>query len=318
MTQTNKMKRIHTDDLFTSEEQRQEAVAEKIQRLPLEELFPFHDHPFKVREDESMESLMTSIEKNGVSDPVLARPRPEGGYELVSGHRRHRACQLLGLETIPVQVRDMDDDTAAILMVDSNLEQRKDTSFREKAFAYKMWLEATKRQAGRPSLNNYSQVGNNLAGKTSSAILAEQTGESKNQIFRFVRLTFLVPQLLDMVDEKKIAMNPAVELSYLKPEEQVDLLDVMDMEQATPSLSQAQRLKKFSQQDSCSHEVICAIMSEEKKPEKVKSIFEDQDFLKELSSYFPANTPPKIQKDTLLRLLRNSNVKGLFEPENER
>lgn len=311
----SRMRKINTGELFSSEEQRQEATTEKILRLPLGELFPFHDHPFKVREDESMTTLMGSIEKHGVSDPVLARPRPEGGYELVSGHRRHRACQLLGMETIPVQVRNMDDDTAAILMVDTNLEQRQEKSFSEKAFAYKIWLDATKRQAGRPSKENVSQLGTQ---KRNDQKLAEQTGESRNQIQRYVRLTFLNPPLLTMVDEKKIAFNPAVELSYLTPEEQTNLLDAMDMEQTTPSLSQAQRLKKLSQQNACSHEVMCAIMSEQKKTEKSKSIFDDKDFLKELTSFFPANTPPQVQKKTLLRLLQSSNIKTLLAPQKER
>ncbi len=302
------------EELYTSESQRQETEAEKILRLPLGELFPFHDHPFKVREDESMETLKASISQLGVSDPVLARPRPEGGYELVSGHRRHRACQLLGLETIPVQVRDMDDDTAAILMVDSNLEQRQNISFKEKAFAFKMKLNAIKNQGERTDLTS-GQVGPKLPARE---IVAQDAKESPKQISRYVRLTELTPQLLDMVDEKKIAFNPAVELSYLKPEEQADLLDVMDMEQATPSLSQAQRLKKFSQQGSCDHNVICAIMSEEKKPEKQKSIFDDLDFQKEISNCFPNNTPPKVQKDALIRLLRSANIKALLAPQKER
>ena len=217
----------------------------------MSELHPFKDHPFKVKDDEAMMETADSIRQYGVLVPAIARPDPNGGYELVAGHRRHRASELAGKETMPVIVRDLDDDQATIIMVDSNL-QRESLLPSERAFAYKMKLEAMKRQAGRPSKENCSQVGNDF-GKKSSEVLAEQVGQSKNQIFRYIRLTELIPELLDMVDEKKIAFNPAYELSFLKKEEQVDLLDAMDSEQATPSLSQAQRLKKYSPATPCAN-----------------------------------------------------------------
>ena len=230
------------DEIFQTEENRIEATQEKVIDIPLTELHPFKNHPFKVTDDESMLETAESITKHGVLVPVIARPREEGGYELISGHRRKRASELAGKETLPCIVRNLDDDAATIIMVDSNI-QRENILPSERAFAYKLKLEAMKRQAGRPSKENGSQVGNNLMGVKSSDILAEQMGESKSTIFRFIRLTELVPELLDMVDAKKIAFNPAVELSYLMPHEQVQLMEAMDMEQATPSLSQAQRLK---------------------------------------------------------------------------
>ena len=234
-----KVELASVDDLFSTEESRADAQREKVMEIPLSELHPFKDHPFKVKDDEAMMETADSIRQYGVLVPAIARPDPNGGYELVAGHRRHRASELAGKETMPVIVRDLDDDQATIIMVDSNL-QRESLLPSERAFAYKMKLEAMKRQAGRPSKENCSQVGNDF-GKKSSEVLAEQVGQSKNQIFRYIRLTELIPELLDMVDEKKIAFNPAYELSFLKKEEQVDLLDAMDSEQATPSLSQAQR-----------------------------------------------------------------------------
>ena len=258
------IKLASVDDLFSTEESRADETREKIIEIPLTELHPFKDHPFKVIDNEAMFDTTESVKQYGVLVPAIARPRDEGGYELVAGHRRKRACELAELETMPVIVRSLDDDAAIIIMVDSNL-QRENILPSERAFAYKMKLEAMKRQAGRPSKENGSQVGNNLLGKKSSDILAEQIGESKNQIYRYIRLTHLIPELLSMVDEKKIAFNPAVELSFLKNEEQADLLEAMDMEQATPSLSQAQRLKKFSNEGKLSLEVMSAIMSEEKK-----------------------------------------------------
>ena len=211
----------------------------RLQRLPLNALHPFPGHPFRVRDDEALQELAASIREYGVMVPAIVRPNPGGGYELVAGHRRHRASELAGKDTMPVIVRDLDDDQATIIMVDSNL-QRESLLPSERAFAYKMKLEAMKRQAGRPSKENCSQLGNDF-GKKSSEVLAEQVGQSKNQIFRYIRLTELIPELLDMVDEKKIAFNPAYELSFLKKEEQRDLLDAMDSEQATPSLSQIGR-----------------------------------------------------------------------------
>ena len=260
-----KVELASVDDLFSTEESRADAQRERVMEIPLTELHPFQNHPFKVKDDEAMLETADSIRQYGVLVPAIARPDPDGGYELVAGHRRHRASELAEKETMPVIVRDLDDDAATIIMVDSNL-QRESLLPSERAFAYKMKLDAMKHQGERVDLT-CSQVGNKLDGKKSSEILAEQVGQSKNQIFRYIRLTELIPELLDMVDEKKIAFNPAYELSFLKKEEQVDLLDAMDSEQATPSLSQAQRLKKFSQEGHLSIDVMRAIMSEEKKSE---------------------------------------------------
>ena len=265
--------------------------------LPLEQLHPFRDHPFKVLDDDAMRETVESVERFGVLVPAIARPDPEGGYELVAGHRRHRACELAGKETMPVIVRELDDDAATILMVDSNL-QRETILPSERAFAYKMKLEAMKHQGERTDLT-CSQVGNKLAGKKSSELLAEQTGQSKNQIFRYVRLTELVPPLLDLVDQRKIAFNPAYELSFLKPQEQLELLDAMDSEQATPSLSQAQRLKKFSQEGHLSLDVMRAIMSEEKKSDLDKVTFSSE----ALRKYFPQSYTPQRMQEKILQLL---------------
>ena len=258
-----KIELASVDDLFSTEEGRQDAKLEKIQEIPLSELHPFKNHPFKVKDDEAMMETADSIKQYGVLVPAIARPDPEGGYELVAGHRRHRASELAEKETMPVIVRDLDDDAATIIMVDSNL-QRESLLPSERAFAYKMKLDAMKHQGERVDLT-CSQVGNKLEGKKSSEILAEQVGQSKNQIFRYIRLTELIPELMDMVDEKKVALNPAYELSFLKKEEQVDLLDAMDSEQATPSLSQAQRLKKYSQEGHLTLDMMRVIMGEEKK-----------------------------------------------------
>ena len=265
--------------------------------LPLEQLHPFRDHPFKVLDDDAMRETVESVERFGVLVPAIARPDPEGGYELVAGHRRHRACEQAGKETMPVIVRELDDDAATILMVDSNL-QRETILPSERAFAYKMKLEAMKHQGERTDLT-CSQVGNKLAGKKSSELLAEQTGQSKNQIFRYVRLTELVPPLLDLVDQRKIAFNPAYELSFLKPQEQLELLDAMDSEQATPSLSQAQRLKKFSQEGHLSLDVMRAIMSEEKKSDLDKVTFSSE----ALRKYFPRSYTPQRMQEKILQLL---------------
>ena len=259
--QREKIELASVDDLFSTEEGRQDAKLEKIQEIPLSELHPFKNHPFKVKDDEAMMETADSIKQYGVLVPAIARPDPEGGYELVAGHRRHRASELAEKETMPVIVRDLDDDAATIIMVDSNL-QRESLLPSERAFAYKMKLDAMKRQAGRPSKENVSQVGTQ---KRSDQLLAEQVGQSRNQIQRYIRLTELIPELMDMVDEKKIALNPAYELSFLKKEEQVDLLDAMDSEQATPSLSQAQRLKKYSQEGHLTLDMMRVIMGEEKK-----------------------------------------------------
>ena len=265
--------------------------------LPLEQLHPFRDHPFKVLDDDAMRETVESVERFGVLVPAIARPDPEGGYELVAGHRRHRACALAGMDTMPVIVRELDDDAATILMVDSNL-QRETILPSERAFAYKMKLEAMKRQAGRPTKENYSQVGNNY-GTLSSEEMAAELGTSKNQVFRYIRLTELIPQLLDLVDQRKIAFNPAYELSFLKPQEQLELLDAMDSEQATPSLSQAQRLKKFSQEGHLSLDVMRAIMSEEKKSDLDKVTFSSE----ALRKYFPKSYTPQRMQEKILQLL---------------
>ena len=247
------VKLTSVDDLFSTEESRQEDALEKVRSIALSELFPFPDHPFAVRDDDSMKETVESVKEYGVLVPAIARPREGGGYELVSGHRRKRACELAGLETMPVIIRDMDRDTAIIIMVDSNL-QREQILPSEKAQAYKMKMEAIRRKAGRPSKEeqisgekNSVQLGQNFHGKTSREILAEKSPDSSTQIQRYIRLTELSPPLQKMVDDKKIAMTPAVEISYLKPEEQALLVETIGSEQATPSLSQAQRMKKLSQ-----------------------------------------------------------------------
>ena len=292
-----KIELASVDDLFSTEEGRQDAKLEKIQEIPLSELHPFRNHPFKVKDDEAMMETADSIKQYGVLVPAIARPDPEGGYELVAGHRRHRASELADKETMPVIVRDLDDDAATIIMVDSNL-QRESLLPSERAFAYKMKLDAMKHQGERVDLT-CSQVGNKLEGKKSSEILAEQVGQSKNQIFRYIRLTELIPELIDMVDEKKIALNPAYELSFLKKEEQVDLLDAMDSEQATPSLSQAQRLKKYSQEGHLTLDMMRVIMGEEKKSDLDRVTFTSDT----LRKYFPKSYTPQRMQETIIKLL---------------
>ena len=292
-----KIELASVDDLFSTEEGRQDAKLEKIQEIPLSELHSFKNHPFKVKDDEAMMETADSIKQYGVLVPAIARPDPEGGYELVAGHRRHRASELAEKETMPVIVRDLDDDAATIIMVDSNL-QRESLLPSERAFAYKMKLDAMKHQGERVDLT-CAQVGHKLDGKKSRDILAEQVGQSKNQIQRYIRLTELIPELMDMVDEKKIALNPAYELSFLKKEEQVDLLDAMDSEQATPSLSQAQRLKKFSQEDHLSIDVMRAIMGEEKKSDLDRVTFTSDT----LRKYFPKSYTPQRMQETIIKLL---------------
>ncbi len=292
-----KIELASVDDLFSTEEDRQDAKLEKIQEIPLSELHPFRNHPFKVKDDEAMMETADSIKQYGVLVPAIARPDPEGGYELVAGHRRHRASELAEKETMPVIVRDLDDDAATIIMVDSNL-QRESLLPSERAFAYKMKLDAMKHQGERVDLT-CSQVGNKLEGKKSSEILAEQVGQSKNQIFRYIRLTELIPELMDMVDEKKIALNPAYELSFLKKEEQVDLLDAMDSEQATPSLSQAQRLKKYSQEGHLTLDMMRVIMGEEKKSDLDRVTFTSDT----LRKYFPKSYTPQRMQETIIKLL---------------
>ena len=282
------------DDLFATEESRADAQREKVQEIPLGELHPFRNHPFKVKDDAAMQDTVDSVREYGVLVPAIARPDPDGGYELIAGHRRHYASELAGKETMPVIVRDLDDDAATIIMVDSNL-QREELLPSERAFAYKMKLEALKHQGARTDLTS-SQVGARLR---ADELIAQQSGESRNQIQRFIRLTELIPTLLDMVDERKIALNPAVELSYLKKEEQTLLLEAMDSEQATPSLSQAQRLKKFSQQKMLSLDVMRAVMSEEKKNDLDRVTLKNET----LRKYFPKSYTPKQMEDTIIKLL---------------
>ncbi len=298
------------DDIFSTEESRQEQQREQVQQIPIGELFPFKDHPFKVLDDESMQRTVESVEQYGVLSPLIARPRPEGGYEIISGHRRQHAAQLAGLDTLPVIVRNMDDDAAVLLMVDSNL-QRETILPSERAFAYKMKLEAMKHQAGRPTQDNYSQVGNNF-GTLSSEEMAEELGTSKNQIFRYIRLTNLVPELLDMVDEKKISFNPAVELSYLDTNQQRDFLEAMNDTQNAPSLSQAQRLKKLAQEGHFSYDVAFAVMGEEKKDELDKVVIKNDT----LRKYFPRSYTPKQMEDTIIKLLEQWQRKQ--QRQNER
>lgn len=284
------------DDIFKDDITRADEHKERIVELSLEELHPFRNHPFRVRDDESMARTVESVKEYGVLTPGIARPLEDGGYEVVSGHRRKRACELAGLTTMPFIVREMDDDAATILMCDSNL-QRETILPSERAFAYKMKLEAMKRQGQRTDLTS-AQVGRKLAGKESREILAEQMGESKNQVSRFIRLTELIPALLEMVDNRKIAFNPAVELSYLQPAEQAQLLDAMSAQEATPSLSQAQRMKKFSQQGKLSEDVMAAIMSEEKKEVDRITLSSDK-----LQRYFPKSYTPRQMEETILSLL---------------
>jgi len=294
--ENRKMELTSYDEIFSTEESRQDAAREKVMEIPLSELYAFRDHPFKVQDDERMLDTAQSIREYGVLVPAIARPRKDGGYELISGHRRKRGCELAGLETMPVIVRAMDDDAATIVMVDSNI-QRESLLPSERAFAYQMKLEAIKRQGARSDLTS-AQVGQKLNARQ---MVAKDAGESAGQIQRFIRLTKLIPQLLDMVDEKKIAFNPAVVLSYLKPQEQTELLDAMESEQATPSLSQAQRLKKFSQEGRLSLDVMRAIMSEEKKHDLDRvTIGSDK-----LQKYFPKSWTPAQMETQIIKLLES-------------
>ncbi len=278
------------DDLFATEESRADAQREKVQEIPLGELHPFRKHPFKVKDDAAMQDTVDSVREYGVLVPAIARPDPSGGYELIAGHRRHHASELAGKETMPVIIRDLDDDAATIIMVDSNL-QREELLPSERAFAYKMKLEALKHQ-GKKTLDQ-------LGPKWSTQEIGKAGNNSMSQVKRFIRLTELIPTLLDMVDERKIAFNPAVELSYLKKEEQTLLLEAMDSEQATPSLSQAQRLKKFSQQKMLSLDVMRAVMSEEKKTDLDRVTLKNET----LRKYFPKSYTPKQMEDTIIKLL---------------
>jgi len=285
------------DDIFETDESRAESQLERVQSIPLSALVPFKEHPFKVVDDEAMLRTTESIAQYGVLTPLIARPLEDGSYEIISGHRRAHAAELAGLTEVPVLVRRMDDDAATVLMVDSNL-QRENILPSERAYAYKMKLEAMKHQAGRPAQENYSQVGNN-SGKLSSEEMAEELGTSKNQIFRFIRLTNLIPEVLDMVDQKQISFNPAVELSYLKAEEQEMFIQAMDEMQAAPSLSQAQRLKKLSQEGSFTLDAVREIMNEVKKGDLERVTFRNE----QLRKYFPRSYTTQQMQSTILKLL---------------
>ncbi len=300
------IKLASVDDLFSTEESRADENREKIVEIPLTELFPFKDHPFKVIDNEAMFDTAESVKQYGVLVPAIARPRDEGGYELVAGHRRKRACELAELDTMPVIVRNLDDDEAVIIMVDSNL-QRENILPSERAFAYKMKLDAIKNQGARNDLTSRQVVG-----KLETAdLVGKESGDSGRQVQRYIRLTHLIPEILSMVDEKKIAFNPAVELSFLKKEEQTDLLDAMDMEQATPSLSQAQRLKKFSNEGKLTLEVMSAIMSEEKKGDLDKVTLTGD----KLKKYFPKSYTPKQMEETIMKLLEGWHKKWTRDQE---
>ena len=282
------------NDIFQTEENRADAQRERVQEIPLDQLKPFKNHPFKVRDDQRMLDTVDSIREYGVLVPAIARPDPEGGYELISGHRRKRGCEMAGLQTMPVIIRDLDDDAAVLVMVDSNI-QREELLPSERAFAYKMKLEALKHQGARMDLTS-CQVGTKLRADEK---LAESVNESARTVQRFIRLTELISELLDMVDERKLAFSPAVEVSYLKRDEQRMLLEAMDAEQTTPSLSQAQRLKKFSQEGRLTEEAMSAIMSEEKKSDMDKVTLRSDT----LRRYFPKSYTPKQMEQTIIKLL---------------
>ncbi len=295
------------DDIFSTEESRQEQRREQVQQIPIAELHPFTNHPFKVLDDESMQRTVESVEQYGVLSPLIARPRPEGGYEIISGHRRQHAAQLAGLDTLPVIVRNMDDNAAVLLMVDSNL-QRENILPSERAFAYKMKLEALKKQGARSDLTSRQ-----IVGKLETAdLVGKGSGESGRQVQRFIRLTNLIPELLNMVDEKKIAFNPAVELSYLDEAQQRDFLEAMEDTQNAPSLSQAQRLKKLALEDHFSYDVAFAVMGEAKKDELDKVVIKNET----LRKYFPRSYTPKQMEDTIIKLLEQWQRKR--QRQNER
>ncbi|XCH80662.1 MAG: ParB/RepB/Spo0J family partition protein [Candidatus Dehalobacter alkaniphilus] len=293
------IKLTSVDELFTTEENRADSQREKVLDIPLSEISDFSNHPFKVKADEAMLEMADSVIQYGVLVPGLVRPKVDGGYEMMAGHRRKKASELAGKETMPCIIRELDDDAATIIMVDSNL-QRESILPSEKAFAYKMKLEAMKRQAGRPSKNS-AQVGSNSFGKESREILAEQAGESRNQISRYIRLTSLLPSILEMVDEKEIAFNPAVEISYLSENEQQDLYNTIQSEDCTPSLSQAQRIKKFSQEGRLNADVIYSILTEEKPNQKERfHIQRDR-----IDRYFPKNFTEKQKEELVVQLLES-------------
>ena len=295
------------DDIFSTEESRQAQQREQVQQIPIAELHPFTNHPFKVLDDESMQRTIESVEQYGVLSPLIARPHPDGGYEIISGHRRQHAAQLAGLDTLPVIVRQMDDNAAVLLMVDSNL-QRENILPSERAFAYKMKLEARKKQGARSDLTSRQ-----IVGKLETAdLIGKGSGESGRQVQRFIRLTNLIPELLDMVDEKKIAFNPAVELSYLDEAQQRDFLEAMEDTQNAPSLSQAQRLKKLALDGHFSYDVAFAVMGEAKKDELDKVVIKNET----LRKYFPRSYTPKQMEDTIIKLLEQWQRKR--QRQNER
>lgn len=286
------------DDIFETDESRAESQLERVQNIRLSALVPFKDHPFKVIDDEAMLRTTESIAQYGVLTPLIARPLEDGSYEIISGHRRVHAAELAGLTEVPVLVRHMDDDAATVLMVDSNL-QRENILPSERAFAYKMKNDAMKRQAGRPSKENCGQLDHNLTGRKTVEVLAEESGESVKQVQRYIRLTNLIPELLDLVDQKQISFNPAVELSYLKPEEQEMFLQAMDEVQAAPSLSQAQRLKKLSQEGGFTLDAAREIMNEVKKGDLERVTFRNE----QLRKYFPRSYTTQQMQNTILKLL---------------
>ena len=299
------------DEIFTTEESRTESQQEHVQMIPLSELHPFEGHPFRVVDDEEMQKTVESVKQYGVLTPAIARPDPDGGYEIISGHRRLRASELAGLETLPVIVREMDDDTAIIFMVDSNL-QREHILPSERAFAYKMKLDAIKHQGARTDLSQEgtsSRVG--MKSPQALELVGKEAGDSRNQVHRYIRLTELIPEIRDMVDEKKIAFNPAVELSYLKPEEQREFLEAMDYAQTTPSVSQAQRIKKLSQQGQSSLEAMCEVMDEAKKPPDDKLVIKSD----VLRKYFPKSYTPQQMEAVIMKLLEQWMKKRSREQE---
>jgi ParB family chromosome partitioning protein len=304
------IKLTSVDELFSTEESRADSQREKVLDIPLSEISDFPNHPFKVKADEAMLEMAESVKQYGVLVPGLVRPKPDGGYEMIAGHRRKKASELAGKETMPCIVRELDDDAAIVAMVDSNL-QRESILPSEKAFAYKMKLEAMNRKAGRHTNENRSQVGNNFSSKRTGEVLAEQVGESKNQIFRYIRLTELIPPILEMVDEKQIAFNPAVEISYLAEKEQQDLYNTMQSEDCTPSLAQAQRMKKLSQDGRLNVDVIFSILTEEKPNQKEKfQIRRDR-----IDRFFPKNFTEKQKEDLIVQLLESWYRKRQKEQE---
>ncbi len=306
-TNDKKPKLTSYDEIFQTEEERQDQMQEKVMDIPLTELKPFRNHPFKVIDDEAMLDTAESIAKHGVLVPAIARPTEDGGYELIAGHRRKRASELAGKETMPVIIRNLDDDEATIIMVDSNI-QRENILPSERAYAYKLKLDAIRRKAGRPTNINSRQVVGNIE---SADLVGKEAGESGRTVQRYIRLTELTPDLLDLVDDKKIAFNPAVEISFLSHDEQRELLEVMDMQQTSPSLSQAQRMKKFSQEGKLSFDVMTAIMSEEKRADLDKITLTGD----RLKKYFPRSYTPQQMEETIIKLLEGWSKKRQHSQE---